>query len=437
MIGRILEKIFGKRKPDRTSRELAVKMLHGIRENEAATDAMLTDARNSSEPYVLLTPVVPLPAHQSAGWFGGAPCLPDDVAWPEIEGEPLRFVCQVDLSALPRNIWSGLGPRKGWLAIFLHADETAHAKETAPTVLHVDGQLKWREGPGQADAVWFRPRRSPVQAHSPRWPIMITEHVGQPPPPTGWRKGKAPGLPDPRKAQTPDLSDAAFHPFSEATLAALLNAIEGQLSLGRKHIDVLLTRKHRDGGRTELDGMLLQASTSIGQFSRIRDLLTPFTKDFQRGPVQDLVTQLADIPFCYAHYLKDDEDGYAVFNSSTLRLCDKPVGQWWHMYADQLYRHAVCAYTRSPEMLHPELRARMEMVWQFDALHERGAMGHAPVGHVYTPHGPTTKNVVLLELRTSDMVGWMWGDTYSIVLFIGRNDLARGNFRNVTFEITN
>lgn len=412
-----------------------------ILENEIATFEMLAEARNSSEPYVLLTPVVPLPAQQSAGWFGGMPCLPDDVAWPEIDGEPLRFVCQIDLSALPQNIWSGLGPRKGWLAVFLHADETAHAKETAPKVLHVDGDLKGRDGPGQADAAWFRPlsteRRPPVQAHSPRWPIMITGHVGQPPPPTGWRKGEAPGFPDPRQAQVPDLSDAAFQPFNEATLAALLNAIEDQVSLGKTHIDEMLKRKHRDGDRTELESIQLEASRSIARFSHIRDLLIPFTKDFRRAPIQDLMAQIADIPFSYLRYLKNDEDGYAVFSSSTLRLCDKPVGQWWYTYADLLYRHALCAYTYAPESLHPELRSRMEVIWQFDALHERGAMGNAPAGHVYTLHGPATPNVVLLELRTSSMVGWMWGDTYSIVLFINRNELAKGKFDNVTYEITN
>lgn len=441
MIRWALGKIFGKRKPDQASRDLAAELVRGIVQNEVATFEMLAEARDSNEPYVLLTPVVPLPTQQSAGWFGGAPCLPDDVAWPEIEGEPLRFVCQIDLSALPQNIWSGLGPRKGWLAVFLHAEETAHAKETAPKVLHVDGELKWRDGPGQSDAVWFRPRssrgRPPVQAHSPRWPIMITEHVGQPPPPTGWRKGKAPGLPDPRHAQIPDLCDAAFHPFNEATVKALLDAIEHQVSLGRTHIDGLLKRKHRDGDRAELERIQSEASRSIEQFSHIRDLLVPFTKDFQRAPIQDFVAQIADIPFCYVSYLKDDEDGFAVFSSSTLRLCENRVGQWWYTYADQLYRHAVCAYTRAPETLHAELRSRMETIWQFDALHERGAMGHAPVGHVYTPHGPATPNAVLLELRTSDMVGWIWGDMYSIVLFINRDDLARGNFDHVTFEITN
>ncbi|TIV97405.1 MAG: DUF1963 domain-containing protein, partial [Mesorhizobium sp.] len=102
MIGRILRKFLGRGKPDQVSRELAAKMLDGILANEAATTAMLANARSSKEPFVLLTPVAPLPAGQSGGWFGGAPCLPDDVAWPEIAGEPLRFVCQIDLSALPQ-----------------------------------------------------------------------------------------------------------------------------------------------------------------------------------------------------------------------------------------------------------------------------------------------------------------------------------------------
>ena len=63
--------------------------------------------------------------------------------------------------------------------------------------------------------------------------------------------------------------------------------------------------------------------------------------------------------------------------------------------------------------------------------------GTPPLGHLYTPHGPSTENAVLLELPTSDLVNWIWGDVYSIVLFINRDALARGDFDRVTAEITN
>ena len=145
----------------------ALDVILAMLDNEAETADMLAQARERQGPYVLLAPAVPLPASQSAGWFGGAPSLPDDIAWPEIGGEALRFACQIDLSALPVNIWGGVGPRKGWLAVFLHPENEKGR------VLHVDGKMVPRKGPGQSDAQWFWPRRYnrdhvPVQDHCPQ-----------------------------------------------------------------------------------------------------------------------------------------------------------------------------------------------------------------------------------------------------------------------------
>jgi uncharacterized protein YwqG len=46
-------------------------------------------------------------------------------------------------------------------------------------------------------------------------------------------------------------------------------------------------------------------------------------------------------------------------------------------------------------------------------------------------------NEVLLEIQTSNLVGWIWGDCYSIVLLIEREALRRGDFSNVAFDISN
>ncbi len=51
-------------------------------------------------------------------WLGGAPRLPDPFDWPQIEGQPLHFLGQIACSALPAEIWGGLGPRSGYLAFF-------------------------------------------------------------------------------------------------------------------------------------------------------------------------------------------------------------------------------------------------------------------------------------------------------------------------------
>lgn len=74
------------------------KLISGLLENELATMEMQGDAKAQASPSAILTPAVPLPATDAAGWFGGAPRLPKDLAWPEIKGTPLCFVAQIDLT---------------------------------------------------------------------------------------------------------------------------------------------------------------------------------------------------------------------------------------------------------------------------------------------------------------------------------------------------
>ena len=69
--------------------------------------------------------------------------------------------------------------------------------------------------------------------------------------------------------------------------------------------------------------------------------------------------------------------------------------------------------------------------------HSPSLLVHVPTGHIYSPFGPGSPNEVLLELPTSTLAGWTWGDSYSIVFIIKRADLASGNFDNVVFDITN
>jgi len=62
-----------------------------------------------------------IPARSKAvehGWMGGHPNLPDPFQWPSRGGQPYQFLCQINCAFLPRDLWGGLGPRTGWLAIF-------------------------------------------------------------------------------------------------------------------------------------------------------------------------------------------------------------------------------------------------------------------------------------------------------------------------------
>ena len=62
-------------------------------------------------------------------WLGGLPMMPADVPWPTGPGpedlgagdSPLHFVAQIACADLPPELWGGLGPRTGWLLLFLDA----------------------------------------------------------------------------------------------------------------------------------------------------------------------------------------------------------------------------------------------------------------------------------------------------------------------------
>src|SRR5690606_41894101 len=77
----------------------------------------------------LIPRIPPRDAIHTRSWLGGRPRLPQTEQWPRIEGVRADFLAQIARADLPRDLWNGLGPREGWLAIFGHPDTTA---ATAP-----------------------------------------------------------------------------------------------------------------------------------------------------------------------------------------------------------------------------------------------------------------------------------------------------------------
>ncbi len=71
----------------------------------------------------------------------------------------------------------------------------------------------------------------------------------------------------------------------------------------------------------------------------------------------------------------------------------------------------------------------------FDAQREMGAMRELPDGYVH--EFSMGHDVTLLQLPTSHLMNWIWGDTYDLVLTIRRADLARGELSRVKVQITN
>lgn len=91
---------------------------------------------------VVLRRQVPPRSEAPRSWLGGLPMMPPHVEWPRSvsaevpeRGErPLHFVAQVACADLPPQLWGGLGPRHGWLLLFIDPN---HFEPLGPDALHV------------------------------------------------------------------------------------------------------------------------------------------------------------------------------------------------------------------------------------------------------------------------------------------------------------
>lgn len=99
---------------------------------------------------VILLRQVPIRYDEPArSWLGGLPQMPDEVAWPRTEaGAPLQFVAQVCCADLPKEMWGGIGPRDGWLLLFVDCYSMEEENEGGNVqVLHLRDRGPEREPP--------------------------------------------------------------------------------------------------------------------------------------------------------------------------------------------------------------------------------------------------------------------------------------------------
>ena len=73
------------------------------------------------------------------------------------------------------------------------------------------------------------------------------------------------------------------------------------------------------------------------------------------------------------------------------------------------------------------------MVWSELAPHEMAGMGQS----VKYVHESTPRPVTLLELPSSSLMSWMFGDVDSLVLTITKADLAAGDFTALKVQVSN
>src|SRR5690242_5525248 len=104
---------------------------------------------------VVLRRQVPPRAEAPRSWLGGLPMMPDHIEWPRSvsseypdRGErPLHFIAQIACADLPAELWGGLGPRAGWLLLFIDPNQGVPEGPDAFRVLHIDALGAERQPP--------------------------------------------------------------------------------------------------------------------------------------------------------------------------------------------------------------------------------------------------------------------------------------------------
>ena len=132
-------------------------------------------------------------------WLGGLPRMPAQVEWPTAATTdypdrgrtPLHFVAQVACADLPRELWGGLGPRTGWLLLFLNGEDwdvmsnpdalqVLHIPELGPERQPPPGLLPVHDETYTGPDYGFVRSQADVPAVWRRWPVDIVTVPNRP-----------------------------------------------------------------------------------------------------------------------------------------------------------------------------------------------------------------------------------------------------------------
>lgn len=119
-------------------------------------------------------------------WLGGLPMLPEGVEWPRgVNPEkqdagpvPLHFIAQICCADLPTDLWGRLGPRDGWLLLFVNGNTCDSEDRGAWKVLHVSELGMERQPPADIgpihDGMYTGSTEWTLrESVYPRWPVDV------------------------------------------------------------------------------------------------------------------------------------------------------------------------------------------------------------------------------------------------------------------------
>jgi hypothetical protein len=143
-------------------------------------------------------------------WLGGLPQMPEGMEWPRTDdGAPLHFLAQIACADLPPGMWSGRGPRDGWLLAFvdLFSLLDGDGDEGPVSVLHIPALGPERQPPDDMACVrhamgdsigYYTPIQRPgVPKLWRRWPVdIVVQDVPAPDDEGRWLPAPVTGLYD-------------------------------------------------------------------------------------------------------------------------------------------------------------------------------------------------------------------------------------------------
>ena len=438
--------------------------------------------RKTEDVVVRLVPQIPLrDGENPRSWLGGNPRLPSAMQWPEFEGKPCQFLAQICCEDLPADLWEGLGPRQGWLAFFIHPE--AYKMQ----VFHLHDQGESRNCPDIEGAIWFNAAQSlkkkdegpgPVLAF-PMWPVDV-QSVTQ-------------GKTDPRLEGRPeilhehyvagyDVADPAQQPFDWSTTKLMLNMALASITKHFANYDPTTAQTiiaERVANQQKALAEAVNTGATPERLAEIRITLLEYSEG-SKGSAQNYVTaqtaiprlkvmieeiealslrklfspeliapflaELKAMPWVFKSVAPYYRDGQKLTpeqrEKEGVQLHRKTISShfpgrslWTNDFETFRFDWAKHAYCQNPQTLAPPIRDFYEATWRNIAAHEMAGMGHVPFRYVH--EFESSEEITLLELPSSQMMSWMFGDVDNLVVTMKKADLAVGNFAVLEVQVSN
>jgi hypothetical protein len=314
-------------------------------------------------------------------WIGGAPRLPAQVDWPILNGEPGQFLAQIDCGALPAKLWRGLGPRDGALVFFRFARTREGVWPVR--VLHVDRSLNAVRAPG-------------TSGQSPRLPLCVMSNQD--------RDAPEPGpAPDWAKLHRLTLEEQVWQPFDWASALILLSRAG----------DLVKTTAKRDAEEgTPGENKLLK--TTASDLADLTESLcairgkAAFSAELRSVLIDGL--SVLSLPAMDGTGTALPLTGHAEFGDA---------------YFAAFERYCLSVYAGDPDRLPEAQRDLFEPLWADYARHETGVMGL--LAEDVRAAAEEDDELLLLELPSSELLGWTFGDARALRIFVAPEALAMGD----------